>query len=131
MRYFAEYPSLQDGLSLTQRLSLESLADGAGSAGAIFRDLMLVRDPQPYAGDQMYWPELGELCTGPHAAITGDYRQPKATLELTMLGHQLLRGEADLFTLRNQEKCFGGVCIDPTRSGFRWDRENSTLTQIE
>ena len=129
-RYFAEYPGRIDGLSLSQLLALQALAAGKNTPGAIFRELALVSDPQPFSGDQMFWPHLHELAAGPSPAIVGNTGDFKASLELTEVGQALLRGEHDWFATLDRPRHFGGVTVQPNSTETRFDRVTNQLTFI-
>lgn len=97
-RHLEEFPRDDDGLGLTQRLSLRAIADaeasqGHGYAMEIFGRLLSELEPMPWLGDSMWWPYLHELAAGPAPAIEmlGDF--PAEHLTLTPLGRALLRGE--------------------------------------
>lgn len=94
MRHLAELPAQTDGLSLTERLTLQALHDGAETAGQCFRDLTRKLDPQPFLGDLMHWEDVMRLATAPEPAIAPvpeDWRSP---VTLTRFGGALLRREA-------------------------------------
>ncbi|PXB33863.1 hypothetical protein C0056_32150, partial [Pseudomonas aeruginosa] len=54
-RQLHELPALRDGLSLSERLTLEIVRDGGRpSAGQVFAELTARREPLPYLGDLMF-----------------------------------------------------------------------------
>lgn len=98
-RHLQEFPDPSDGLGLTQRLSLQAIAEanarmGVAFAAQIFSELIGARDPAPWYGDLMYWAYLRELAAEPGALITmlGDF--PSEQLALTPAGEAVLAGEA-------------------------------------
>lgn len=93
-RHLQELPDETSGLSLTERLTLQALAEGAETPGQCFRTLMMESDPQPFLGDLLYWEDILRLATAPNPAVTPvpeDWRTP---VTLTAFGRALLAGEA-------------------------------------
>jgi hypothetical protein len=94
-RHLKELPAADDGLGLTQRLSLQAIAEaqasqGFGFAAQVFGRLMSELEPQPWLGDLMYWAYLRELARGPRALITMIGEFPAEQLALTELGERVL-----------------------------------------
>lgn len=97
-RHLAEFPRDDDGLGLTQRLTLQAIADaqasdGYGFAVQIFGRLLSELEPMPWLGDTMWWVYLRELATGPAPLIEMLGEFPSEQLTLTSLGAAVLRGE--------------------------------------
>ena len=97
-RHLDEFPRDDDGLGLTQRLTLRAIADaqasqGHGYAMEIFGRLYSELDPTPWLGDTMWWAYLRELAAGPSPAIEmlGDF--PAEHLTLTPFGRAVLHGD--------------------------------------
>lgn len=110
VRHLMEWPG-SDGLSLTERLTLEALAAGEPTAGRCFRRLMLQSDPQPFLGDLMYWGDIRRLAEAPTPAIgpvPSDWRTP---VGLTDFGRTLLDGKARWDARNPQDRWWGGRYI--------------------
>jgi hypothetical protein len=97
-RHLDEFPRDDDGLGLTQRLTLQAIADAQASSGhgyaiEIFGRLLSELEPAPWLGDTMWWIYLRELATGsaPLIEMLGEF--PAEQLTLTSLGAAVLRGE--------------------------------------
>lgn len=98
-RHLDEFPRERDGLGLTQRLTLQAIAEANASMGVafaaqIFGQLMGALDPAPWLGDLMWWGYLRELADEPGALITMLGEFPSEQLALTPLGQAVLAGEA-------------------------------------
>jgi len=96
-RHLAEFPADDDGLGLTQRLTLHAVAEasqtqGLAFAAQIFGRLLAELDPAPWAGDLMYWAYLRELAAEPHPLLTMIGEFPSEQLALTPLGEAVLAG---------------------------------------
>jgi hypothetical protein len=97
-RHLDEFPRDDDGLGLTQRLTLQAIADaqasdGYGLAVQIFGRLLSELEPMPWLGDTMWWMYLHELAAGPTPLIEMLGEFPAEQLTLTSLGAAVLRGE--------------------------------------
>ncbi|MGH1341908.1 MAG: DUF1835 domain-containing protein [Nannocystales bacterium] len=119
-RHLMELPWTTDGLSLTQRLTLEVVGAGHGRAGSLFRALRTV-EPLPFLGDAMWWWEVRELEAGGALSLTrNDEAWPGWGIALTDLGHGLLENRADWIRESGRTRWLGGVRCG-TRGGWRWD----------
>lgn len=140
-RHLQELPSTVNGLGLTEIFILEALMEGHRTAGQIFRDLMVEKEPLPWLGDLMFWgilkamtrassPVIEVLSQSGHPGTSAD---PLAgtcdwlsTLEprqinLTKLGSDVLAGKIDWLSLKPETRWLGGIEIDASRSCWRWD----------
>lgn len=97
-RHLDEFPRDDDGLGLTQRLTLTAIHDaqtsqGHGYAMQIFGRLLSELEPTPWLGDLMWWAYLRELAAGPAPLIEMLGEFPAEHLTLTPLGRAVLAGE--------------------------------------
>jgi hypothetical protein len=128
-RHLQELPWLGDGLGLTERLSLQLIADDPNaSAGRVFTRLNNEREPVPYLGDSMWWWMMREMLRAkepPIAFERDDPAQPwhRGGLSLTETGERILAGEVDWLTCGPRPRWIGGVLIDGPEKAWRWDPE--------
>jgi hypothetical protein len=117
LRQLQELPGIEDGLSLTERLSLRYIAEaGPVPFGRVFAELMAKREPLPFLGDMMFHALLRPLidCPNPLLVETATERDwPRRELALTPLAHQVLGGEAYWLDHAGHERWVGGVCLKP------------------
>jgi hypothetical protein len=135
-RHCQELPWTIDGLSLTERLILELLAEQSATIGQVFRDLMVERDPLPFLTDLM----LGDFVKHMQrvnqpvftAAFDDDDRHWfRERLTITPLGSAVLAGQVDWLSLSPPERWLGGVCIRGDRPCWRWDDRQGTTVLRE
>ncbi len=117
-RHCQELPWRGDGLSLSERLILRTLASGPLRVGELYRDLMLTHEPLPWMGDLMLLEPLARLRQGPQAALVlaaeARPEQPfQERLGLTPLGRALLAGDADWMAEPRPPRWVGGVPLGP------------------
>lgn len=127
-RHLRELPSITNGLSLTEQLTLELLAEcGPQPAKALFQQLTREREPLPFMGDAMFWVVLRALASGDAALIAAppaghhDTSWAERTISLTETGEAVRAGRADWLALGVPVRWVGGVEIAPGRPCWRWD----------
>lgn len=126
LRYLAELPSVENGLSFTEHTVLDILKDSPLSWASIFREFLMKRDPLPYHGDLMFLGTLLRLRDAGRPALTSEPvsldsdNWGQAKFELTPAGESLLAGKTDWKQCEPRRRLHGGVeCFaDPD---WRWD----------
>lgn len=125
LRQLQELPGINDGLSLTERLTLQILRDhGPMPMGKVFAVLMMEREPLPFLGDMMFYALLRPLIDGPRPLIDQADAQlawPQRTISLTALGEQVLAGQAYGLDLIGCERWVGGVRLQPGEGHWALD----------
>ncbi len=131
-RHLRELPSSEHGLSLTQEMALQLLAEGEMTLNHLFGRLTYERDPLPGQGDlqvrdrvlsmegasaRVYERRSGVGCNGAAGPPWTD------VLTITDLGRAVLRGEVDYLSLRPPNRWVGGVPIGPALPDWRWNRQ--------
>lgn len=130
-RHCQELPWQRDGLSLTERLVLQSVQDRPKTVGAVFRDLMQAREKLPWLGDVMLHAIIEAMKRADQpvftASFAGDARDwPHETLTLADLGYAVLAGARDWLSLNPPERWLGGVRIVAGAPCWRWDEQAAT-----
>jgi len=125
-RHCEELPWVRDGLSLTERLVLELIAERPRTVGEVFRDLTLEREPLPWLGDTMLWFVVESMKRVREPVFTGafadgDRRWAREWLTITEVGRAVLAGAVDWLSLAPPERWLGGVQIQPAAPCWRWD----------
>ncbi|MBC3954631.1 DUF1835 domain-containing protein [Pseudomonas triticifolii] len=127
LRQLQELPGCRDGLSLTERLSLQYLREaGDVTFGRVFAELMDRRDPLPFLGDMMFHALLRPLIDAPAALITESDTHlpwPRRTLRITALGERILDAHAYWPDHAQQSRWVGGTCIQPGRAHWALDEQ--------
>jgi Domain of unknown function (DUF1835) len=128
LRHLQELPSCQDGLSLTQRLSLAILAEqqGAAQAGQVFRKLTFEQEPLPFLGDLQYWTVLLSLIRAPQPALRFSPETilapwPERVLLLTPTGEALVAQRVNWLDLNPINRWVGGVHLTSGSPMWCWD----------
>jgi hypothetical protein len=121
-RLAREYPSTRDGLSLTERRVLASVADGATVAGSAFERAWR-RETRPYLGDTWCFAMMERFSAAPHPLLTVSATpvDRHTGLGLTEMGARVLAGDADHVTLNGIDRWIGGVHLLGRDVRWRWD----------
>ncbi len=131
-RHTQELPSVENGLSLTEHLTLKILADkGEMNAARLFGWYTNHYEPLPFLGDSGYWSVLSGLAQAQRPALHLDKQrgEPKDwRVALTSIGKQLLNHQVDWLTLNAVHRWIGGVQIDArVASTWRFDRQRGVV----
>lgn len=132
-RHCQELPWTRDGLSLTERLVLELLAERPQSVGEAYKAVMLEREPLPWMTDLMIRRLVDDMRSAPAPVFTGgfegeDRHWPQERLTITPLGRAVLAGEVDWLSLQPPERWLGGVRIAGALC-WRWDDAAESIVQ--
>ena len=127
-RHLRELPSVETGLNLTERLTLEVLSDQNLVQGRLLYFVMIEREPLPWIGDLGLIDVFKRMERASERVLTRSLQEnpPDASsryhrLAITELGRAVLRGERDWLSLRPPARWVGGVHIQPGLPGWRWD----------
>ncbi len=131
-RHCQELPWTGSGLSLTERLILQLLAEAPRTVGQTFHHLMMDREPLPWLGDLLFRFIVESMKRVEQPVFTatfdgGDHQPwPRKHLAITPLGRAVLAGEVDWLSLRPPARWLGGVSIPGTRPCWRWDENTAS-----
>jgi len=132
-RLLEELPAPRDGLSGTERRTLQAIAAGAVTPGAAFRAAQDL-EAAPFLGDAWFYRALAALGRGPGRLVQTRDGEPLPpapplgdapvftglTVRLTHAGEQVLQGHADRVRLLGVDRWIGGTHITPGTL-WRWD----------
>lgn len=129
-RHLRELPSSLNGLSFTEELVLQLLAEGEMSLIHLCGRSTYERDPLPGQGDLQIRDRVLNM-EGASARVyerrpgvdrNGKARPPWTDVfTITDLGRAVLKGEADFLSLQPPSRWVGGVQIGPGLPDWRWN----------
>jgi DNA-binding transcriptional MerR regulator len=141
-RLLEELPAVEDGLSRTERQSIEAIAGGARTPMAAF---LAVQDAEEasFLGDAWFYRTLSALGLGderlveredgeplPPAPPLGDVQQYAwLPLRLTTAGERVLAGDADRVDLLGVDRWLGGTHVTVDRA-WRWDADRRAVYAV-
>jgi hypothetical protein len=129
-RHLRELPSNSNGLSLTEEMALQVLAENEVNLGRLYGILTYEFDPLPGQGDlqmcdrvlNMEGASARVYARRPGVARNGEARPPWTdVLTITDFGRAVLKGDVDFLSLRPPNRWVGGVKIGRGMPDWRWD----------
>ncbi|MBR0663788.1 DUF1835 domain-containing protein [Roseomonas hellenica] len=132
-RHCQELPWTGTGLSLTERLILELLAERPRTVGEAYAALMMEREPLPWLTDLMIRSIVEAMKAARAPVFTGafageDRHWPQERLTMTPLGRAVLAGEVDWLSLHPPARWLGGVQIAGAPC-WRWDAATASVVE--
>lgn len=138
-RLLEELPAPVDGLSGTERRTLQAIAAGAPTPAAAFVEEQRLEDA-PFLGDAWFYRALAAVGVGPARLVETEEGDPlppppplsdghvfsRLRLRLTEDGRRVLRGECDRVDLLGVDRWIGGTHVT-TENAWRWDRDSRVL----
>jgi hypothetical protein len=123
-RLAREYPSVRDGLSLTERRILAAASEAPMDAGTVFTTAT-ARETRPFLGDTWCFAILRRLAAGTHPLLHVEPSRVEvdrhSAVHLTDDGRQVLEGDADQVALNGVDRWVGGVHLRGTHVDWRFD----------
>jgi hypothetical protein len=129
-RHLRELPSGANGLSFTEEMSLQLIAEQEMSLAHLFGRLTYERDPLPGQGDLQVRDRVLNMEgtrvyeRRPDVGRNAETRPPWTDVfTITDLGRAVLKGEVDFLSLRPPSRWVGGVEIGAGLPDWRWNEE--------
>jgi hypothetical protein len=116
LRHLAEYPSVENGLGLTDWNALVAVDQGHTAFPDLFRESQR-REVAPFLGDSGLWLYLRRLAAGPRPLLT----VAGSEVRLTAHGRDVLAGRADGVRTNGIDRWLGGVHLRGQEVRWRWD----------
>ena len=132
LRFFAEFPSVTNGLSRSEELALRALGDGPLDGAALFAATQ-EQEPRPFMGDTIFYAVVRSLASAhvPLVTISGAPDEPDLrshVMLLTDAGRDVLAGRRDHIALNGIDLWRGGVHLAAAASSpWRWDARGERL----
>ena len=128
-RHLRELPGVNDGLSMTQRLSLQILSEGSTTIGRMFATLTQEREPLPFLGDIMFLRIVEQMAlTLPGIIKIEAGEKPfRRVASITETGRQVLSGMTDCLSLDPAERWVGGIRIAAGQPIWRFDEADGRV----
>jgi hypothetical protein len=122
-RHLEEFPAVVNGLSRTERQTLETLVVGSWPFHDLFHAAHIEREDPFFLGDLVFLDLLKALATGDEPLVRMDHEKAW----LTDAGRETLAGARDRVETLGIDRWLGGVHLKGRRVPFRWDQEARTI----
>jgi hypothetical protein len=142
-RHLEEFPSVESGLSRSEREALTAIEAGHATPVAAFLEVGR-RQESIFLGDIIFYSYLERLSGKKNPLVTWSDGSPvvaptaensrefvKRALTVTPLGRDVLSGKKDWQTINSSTRWLGGVEIKPGDSGWRWDAHQRVVVKRE
>jgi hypothetical protein len=138
-RHLRELPSIVNGLSFTEEMALQLLAEKELNLNHLFGRLTYERDPLPGQGDLQVRERVFNMESAtarvyerrPGIGRDGESRPPWTdVLTITELGRAVLKGDVDFLSLRPRSRWVGGVQIGAGFPDWRWDERKRVPRKV-
>jgi hypothetical protein len=128
-RHLRELPSLRNGLSMVEELTLRILSDkGSLTPARLWGWYNGHYEPMPFMGDSEYWRVIERLSQSDDPALRTNKRGE--TVGILPFGERLLRNEADWLATNPAERWVGGVLITPRKKrNWRFDEQRGVTPE--
>jgi hypothetical protein len=141
-RHLEEFPSLDTGLSRSEREALTAIEQGHTTPVAAFLEVAKKQE-SIFLGDVVFYSYLerlsgkkrnalvtwidGTTVVAPSSETARDF--VNGELKVTPLGREVLAGKRDWQSINTQSRWLGGVEIRPGVKGWRWDPSERILVR--
>jgi hypothetical protein len=128
-RHLEQFPSLENGLSRTERQALSVLRDQGPLSGLrLFFAVQRMEEPI-FMGDSSFYQMMVDLSEARHPLVhVSDVPEHGlGNVTITESGRQVIEDRADHIELNGIDRWLGGVHLKGDRARWRWDRASKRL----
>ncbi|MPZ17349.1 MAG: sigma-70 family RNA polymerase sigma factor [Luteitalea sp.] len=128
-RHLEQFPSVDNGLSRTERQALSVLRErGPLSGGQLFVAVQR-QEEQVFMGDDSFYRMMSDLSEARHPLlqISDTPQHGLGNVTITEAGRNVIEGRADQVGLNGIDRWLGGVHLKGNKAAWRWDRASERL----
>jgi RNA polymerase sigma factor (sigma-70 family) len=128
-RHLEQFPSVDGGLSRTERQALSILRERGSLPGRRLFAAVQRLEEQIFMGDGSFFRIMANLSTAryPLVQVSGTPQASLGTVTITEAGRNVIEGRADHIELNGIDRWLGGVHLNGARAAWRWDRVSMQL----
>jgi hypothetical protein len=122
-RHLEQFPSVDGGLSRTERQALSILREqGSVPGGRLFAAVQRLEE-QRFMGDASFYRMIADLSRGrkPLVHVSGTPQAGLGGVTITEAGRNVIEGRADHVELNGIDQWLGGVHLNADKPAWRWD----------
>ncbi len=123
VRHLEQYPSVENGLSRSERQILELVAEGIRDFHSLFRADQ-EQEERIFLGDTSFARWIRGLCECRYPLL----REDEGSYSVTPAGREVLAGHADHVRLNGINRWLGGVHLSGSDALWRWDARARRLS---
>jgi hypothetical protein len=128
-RHLEQFPSVQEGLSRTERQALSVLRERGSLTGRRLFAAVQSLEERIFMGDWSFYRIIANLAASRHPLlqVSAAARAGLGTVTITQAGRNVMDGRADHIELNGIEEWLGGVHLSGRNAAWRWDRLSAHL----
>ena len=128
-RHLEQFPSVDGGLSRTERQALAVLREQGSLSGAELFVAVQRQEEQVYMGDLSFYGIVADLFQARHPLVQiSDTPQNRlGNVTMTETGRLVLEARADHIDLNGIDRWLGGVHLKGSTAAWRWDRASGRI----
>jgi hypothetical protein len=123
-RHLEQFPSVDSGLSRTERQALAVLREHASLSGKRLFAAVQRLEEQIFMGDNSFYRLMADLSCVRHPLlqISDTPQHSLGEVTITEAGRRVIDGPADHIELNGIDRWLGGVHLKGSQAAWRWDR---------
>ncbi len=131
-RHLEQFPSVDNGLSRTERQALSVLREHSSLAGRRLFAAVQRQEEQIFIGDGSFYRLMEELASArnPLVQISDAAQLDLGEVTITDAGRDVIEGRADHIELNGIDQWLGGVHLEGDQAAWRWDRASARIQAI-
>jgi RNA polymerase sigma factor (sigma-70 family) len=128
-RHLEEFPSVDSGLSRTERQALSILSNPSSLSLGRLCVAVWRQEEAVFMGDTSFYRIMADLSNVRHplVQISGKSQHEPGNVAITETGRKVLEGKADHVALNGIDRWLGGVHLKGDKTVWRWDRTSERL----
>ncbi len=132
-RHLEQFPSVDNGLSRTERQALTVLREYGSLPGRQLFAAVQRLEEQIFMGNGSFYRLLADLSSARHPLIQiADVIQPSlGEVTITEAGRNVIECRADHIELNGIDRWLGGVHLEGDKAAWRWDRVSARIAAIK
>jgi hypothetical protein len=132
-RHLEQFPSVENGLSRTERQALSVLRERVSLSGARLFVAVQRLEEQIFMGDSSFYRIVADLADVQHplVQISDTPHHALGDVTITEAGRKVLEGRADHISLNGIDRWLGGVHLKGDNVAWRWDRASERIVRFQ
>jgi hypothetical protein len=128
-RHLEQFPSVDGGLSCTERQALSIVRDKRSLAGRRLFESVQRMEEQIFMGDASFYRMMADVsaCRNPLVRISDTRHSGLGVVTITDVGRSVIEGRSDHIQLNGIDRWLGGVHLKGDEAAWRWDGLSARL----
>ena len=131
-RHLEQFPSVDSGLSRTERQALSILREHRSLSGLRLFFSVQRMEETSFMGDGSFYRMMADLSGARHplVQISDTPQRGLGDVSITQTGRDVIEGRADHVALNGIDRWLGGVHLKGEKAAWRWDRASGRIVSF-